>query len=399
MRKIGASVIVVAVALLVACGDYGDDKRFVRVERGKFRSTIAETGELQAVNYVTVFMPFFPWRYRRQEITQLAKEGTKVRKGEVIGQIGTSRVLRELVQQEAELEIAYADLAVLKAGQETEIKQLGADRRSSEAALRSAQIETERIRFESPSRREIAELGLRKAEISSNKIRRKSESTSRIHAEELKIRQRKITQTLSAIEAAERTVERFTVRAPSDGMIEYLRNRRTGKKIAVGDQLWWFRPLIGLPDLNQMKVITSVNETDISKVHVGQKTSVRLDAFPRIAFDGTVTKISKITRRKERKSKIKIFDVEVLLDKSDPILRPGMTVSCEFILAELDGALFVDHAGIHREDGESIVYVKDGSKLRRIPVTLGPRNTSSVVVHGKLHPGDRVAVVPRRKEV
>ena len=399
MRKIGASVIVVAVALLVACGDYGDDKRFVRVERGKFRSTIAETGELQAVNYVTVFMPFFPWRYRRQEITQLAKEGTKIRKGEVIGQIGTSRVLRELVQQEAELEIAYADLAVLKAGQETEIKQLEADRRSSEAALRSAQIETERIRFESPSRREIAELGLRKAEISSNKIRRKSESTSRIHAEELKIRQRKITQTLSAIEAAERTVERFTVRAPSDGMIEYLRNRRTGKKIAVGDQLWWFRPLIGLPDLNQMKVITSVNETDISKVHVGQKTSVRLDAFPRIAFDGTVTKISKITRRKERKSKIKIFDVGVLLDKSDPILRPGMTVSCEFILAELDGALFVDHAGIHREDGESIVYVKDGSKLRRIPVTLGPRNTSSVVVHGKLHPGDRVAVVPRRKEV
>ncbi len=399
MRKIGASVIVAAVALLVACGDYRDDKRFVRVERGKFRSTIAETGELQAVNYVTVFMPFFPWRYRRQEITQLAKEGTKVRKGEVIGQIGTSRVLRELVQQEAELEIAYADLAVLKAGQETEIKQLEADRRSSEAALRSAQIETERIRFQSPSRREIAELGLRKAEISSNKIRRKSESKSRIHAEELKIKQRKIAQTLSAIEAAERTVERFTVRAPSDGMIEYLRNRRTGKKIAVGDQLWWFRPLIGLPDLSQMKVITSVNETDISKVHVGQKTSVRLDAFPRIAFDGAVTKISKITRRKERKSKIKIFDVEVLLDKSDPILRPGMTVSCEFILAELDGALFVDHAGIHREDGESIVYVKDGSKLRRIPVTLGPRNTSSVVVHGKLHPGDRVAVVPRRKEV
>ncbi len=30
-----------------------------------------------------------------------------------------------------------------------------------------------------------------------------------------------------------------------------------------------------------------------------------------------------------------VFDVDVLLDKCDPILRPGMTVSCELIVADL----------------------------------------------------------------
>ena len=82
-----------------------------------------------------------------------------------------------------------------------------------------------------------------------------------------------------------------------------------------------------------MKVQTSVNETDISKIYKGQKVNVRLDAFPRKVFKGSIISISNTVQNKERDSKIKVFFVEVLLDETDRILKPGMTVSCEFIIA------------------------------------------------------------------
>ena len=58
---------------------------------------------------------------------------------------------------------------------------------------------------------------------------------------------------------------------------------------------------------------------------------VRLDALPKVAFDGKVTYIGKLCRQKERNSRQKVFDVEVEILKPDERLKPGMTVSCEFL--------------------------------------------------------------------
>jgi len=147
---------------------------------------------------------------------------------------------------------------------------------------------------------------------------------------------------------------------------------------------------MGLPDLRQMRVETTVNETDVSKVRIGQKVIVRLDAFPKIAFEGEVTSVSHICRKKDKDSKLMVFDVNVLLDKSDPILRPGMTVSCELVVADLENVLFVDNLCIQQHGREYFVQVKKGSESRRVAVELGPRNSKSVVVYGDLKKGDRL---------
>jgi len=56
-----------------------------------------------------------------------------------------------------------------------------------------------------------------------------------------------------------------------------------------------------------------------------------LDALPKVIFDGEVTYIGKLCRLKERNSRQKVFDVEVTIRKPDERLKPGMTVSCEFL--------------------------------------------------------------------
>ena len=391
MKGIGGWM-ALGLALLAGCG--GPEGLFFAVEQGAFRTTITETGELQAARYTIIVMPPFDWGYGQPKIKRLEKEGLQVERGDIVGEIETLGVEAALGKKKVDLAIAERELEKLKVEQRNQMAGLEAQLHSAEAGLRMVQMDTQRVAFESRNRRERARLQHRKAILSQRKVQQQIGVRSRVQAEDLLIQQAKITQILTAIKKAERTIERFTLRAPAAGMIEYRKNRRTDRKVAVGDQLWWGNPIIGLPDLSQMKVLTTINETDIDKARIDQRVSVRLDAFPKVAFGGSVTSISRISRRKDRDSKIKVFDVEVLLDTTDPILRPGMTVSCEFLVAEMDNALWVHPSCIHPEEQGYVVYVKKAFGLQTVPVELGPRNLAGVVVRGDLQAGDRVLAAP-----
>lgn len=367
-----------------------NEKKYFAVEKGTFCVTLTETGELQAVNSKVVTMPSFSWDYGRPKIAALEKEGTLVNKGDIVGLIDTSGVVRLLGQKKADLEIAKADFQKLKVQHDSHKKRLQAELESAQAALRMAEIDTQRVKFESASNKEVARLQLDMAEIDYQKANKKIYHTNIIQAEELQIQEEKIKQIISAIKKAQRTIENFLLRAPAEGMIVYRQKRRNRTKVRVGDQLWMGEAILSLPDLSRMKVSTFVNESDIDKISIGNKVIIRLDAFPKKSFDGEITKVSRTCHKKESKSKIKVFDVELLLEGSAPILRPGMTVSCEILVAELENVLFVDNSYIHQEGEEYYLFVKNGSKSRKIKIKLGPRNNKAVVVYGEIKDGEKI---------
>jgi hypothetical protein len=53
--------------------------------------------------------------------------------------------------------------------------------------------------------------------------------------------------------------------------------------------------------------------------------------MPKLKFMGEISYIGKLCHLKNEKSKQKVFDVEVRILKSDARLKPGMTVSCEYL--------------------------------------------------------------------
>jgi len=390
MKRINKTIFRVILIFVSVIGCRENNENFFLVEKGKFSVTITETGELQAVNSKIVTMPSFGWDYGRPKITALEKEGKIVEANDIVGQIDTSGVVRHLGQKKADLEIAKADIQKMIAQHDSKMKQLSAALESAEAALRMAVIDTQRVKFESESKREISKLNYQIAKITFKKAQKKITHTKKIHTEEKQIQQEKLKQIISAIEKAERTIQNFTLRAPAEGLIVHRKKGWRGEKVRVGDQLWMGRPIIGLPDLSRMKVSTTVNETDIDKIKVDQKVSVRLDAFPKKAFEGKITKFGRTCRKKDRDSKIKVFDVEILLKESNPILRPGMTVSCEILVAELEDALFVNNTCIHQKGDQFYILVKDGAKSREIQVKLGAKNNKGVVVDGDVKAGDKI---------
>lgn len=383
--------LLLATILLVQSGCTDYERQFARVERGRFQSTLTETGELQAVSYTIISMPHSNWRYGRPKVSNLAPEGILVGKGDVVGTIDTMGVVQEIGRMNADLAIARADLNNLRVQHASKVKRLEGNIRSAESSARAAAIDEQRVSFESETQKRLKALNKRIKHLVLRRLRRDLETASVVQAEDLRIHRAKIRKIESEIEMARRTLETFVLRAPAEGLIEYRKNRLTGQKVAAGDQLWPGTPIVGLPNLSRMKAWTSVSETDIDKVSLNQQVRLKLDAFSQLAFTGHITEISRISRRKKKNDRSKIFDVEVLLHKSDPHLRPGMTVSCEFLVADLNDVLFVPGDCIRRHNGEFVLYLKQSFGLKRVPVSLGPRNSRTVVISGNVSAGDRVA--------
>ena len=333
MREPALTLLFLFVLCLTGCGcrDMG-----IWDERGEEERepNVMETGELKAQRVRSVLMPSYDHSYGHLQITFMEKEGIQVRKGHVVARIETEKVKKILEQKESELAMAMSDFKKMQVDHRSSMRKLESQLVSAEAALNQALIDTARVRYESGNRREISLLEFEKRKISLGKARKKIEATIKIQAEEIKIQESKLARTRAEIDKALRTIESLSLEAPGEGLVVHEWNRHQRRKVQVGDDLWRGRPIILLPDLSRMKVVTSVNEIDISRVYMGQRVRVRLDAFPKIAFEGEVILISVVCRKKNRDSNIKVFDVEILLDENHRILKPGMTAGCEFLTGQ-----------------------------------------------------------------
>ena len=79
--------------------------------------------------------------------------------------------------------------------------------------------------------------------------------------------------------------------------------------------------LLVMADLSVVQDSVLVNESDIGNVKIGQKATVKVDAYPNRAFQGTVEKISPQATVQQS---VTMFPVFIRLDNRDGALMPGM---------------------------------------------------------------------------
>ena len=99
------------------------------------------------------------------------------------------------------------------------------------------------------------------------------------------------------------------------------------------------------------------------------------------------TKIDKIGKVCIEQDKKKIFPAEVLITESDLRLKPGMTVSCEYITYESDNEMYVPNNCILQENKHCYVFVKKRGSVRKTEVKTGPSNNTFTVVSGEIKEG------------
>ena len=150
------------------------------------------------------------------------------------------------------------------------------------------------------------------------------------------------------------TVQRLNVTSPMDGVI-------IRRPVELGDTLSGVSSfnagtvLMTVADVDSMIIKAGINEVDIGKVHLDQPVKVTLDAYPKVKFAGVIKRIAPAARLEE---KVKVFDVEISIDRQGAELRTGMTANIDIVGEKRTKVLAVPVEAIFRKDETEVVYVK-----------------------------------------
>ena len=133
-------------------------------------------------------------------------------------------------------------------------------------------------------------------------------------------------------------------------------------------------------------VVAQVDETDMAKIELGQKTNLTLDAYPDESITAAVTHIAFEARTV---SNVTMYDVQVSPSSVPDTMRSGMTANVSFNVAEKAGILLLPASAVHSEKGRSLVYLKDRGEAGR----QGQKEPSATEIETGLTDGKMVEVL------
>lgn len=354
-----------------------------QVQRGDIQIEVVTTGELEARYSVKILGPGNRMRDAKvydTRLEDLVPEGTIVKKGDYVGKLDVSALenniknnLDDLTKVESEYITAKLDTTLTLRDKRNEILNLT-------FTVEEKKITLEQSAFEPPATIKQAEMEVKKSERELSQTK----ENYQIKKEQMIAKMTVATANRDKSRRKNRKLidlkEDFTIKAPEDGMIIYAKNW-SGSKVKVGEQIRAWNPVVAtLPDLSQLISRTYVNEVDIRKVKVGQAVQIGLDAFPEKKLTGKIIDVANVGEQKPN-SDSKVFEVNVLINEYDSILRPSMTTSNNILTGEISDCLYVPLEALHSQ-GDSVNYVlaKKGSGFSKKEVKVGDINDQSAVI-------------------
>jgi multidrug efflux pump subunit AcrA (membrane-fusion protein) len=233
-------------------------------------------------------------------LLSLAKPGSHVKAGDVVGQFDAQNQLLRLddykdsvVQLENNLKNMMANLASLKEAHDQSVRSAKADWNKAILDLQTApiraDIDTEKYKLaveeaEATYKALVAETSLveesPRAQVRSSELNR---DQSRIE-----------------LQRAEANVQKMTIKAPMDGIVVMASIVRNGEfgQIREGDQVNAGQPFMYIVDPGSMVLDATVNQVDAESLRLGMKATVHLDAYPDVELSaGHIARPSTISSR------------------------------------------------------------------------------------------------------
>ena len=409
-----AAVIVIALVIFSRYTSAKDKVSiFAEVKEGVFEIAVSNSGELVAEKSFDIMGPEISpgndqhgpgqgdrggprgghegMRAMHFKIQDIVPEGTIVKKGDYVAQIDRTDYdntlkdeLQNLTTLEANLEMKILDTAVM-------LTDLRDGIRNQMYVVEQAEITLAESKYEPPATIRQAEINLNKAQRELEQQKMGYDLRQAVTLRDIRHQQQHYIEGKELVAALQEFLTKFTITAPSDGILIYKKEwngtkRKTGSIVNPFDRI-----IATIPDLSSMISTTYVNEIEVSRVKVGQKVNVTIDALPGKTFTGTVTSVANIGEVLPN-SDAKMFEVLVRVDGSDNTLRPAMTTWNRIIIKTIDDALYIP-AECVQTGSDSIPYVYKKNKTRQI-VVLGDLNEKNVIVKQGLEAGTSIYVVP-----
>lgn len=205
-------------------------------------------------------------------------------------------------------------------------------------------------------------------DLSRNKLNLLKNNYQRTEKELLTILQ----QAKNNLRTSEIFTEDFTVTSKIDGKV-YALYKNPGEIVNT------MEPLAAVGSANDFIIELLVDEVDIVKINVGQKTLVTLDAYGTEVFEA---QISKIYPKKDERSQT--FKVEAVFKNPPPQLYPGLAGEGNIIIAEKKDVLtipreyLINNKQVQTEDG--LRKITPGIKnLERVEILDGIDENTRII--------------------
>jgi HlyD family secretion protein len=367
----------------------------LRVARKPVEDVFLLTGDLRAVRSVSLNTPRGEGEL---QIRWMAEDGSEVEEGDRLVEFDASRLIQTIEERRLKLRQAEND-------RESRERSAAAEAERKRVAVEKAAVEAEKARIDAVVPRELrpavewrkfqATWQEKKAALEKARLEREAYAVS--SRSEIATARATEDKARREVAAAEKALGSASLVAPKAGIFLVGNFWQWGpegpRKLQPGDTVWSGYTVGTIPDPSEMEVQAALAESDHGRVAPGMKARCILDTYPDRVFEGRVEEVGSVARESGRgwfsSATRPGFPVRVSLARTDPLMRPGLSVRVEVVRAAWERALSVPRGAVRFEKEGPVVRRAGGGVAK---VRLATCTPVECVVESGLEEGDRVCL-------
>lgn len=468
---LGVLLIAVIVGGIFATRTDTPEVAVVKIQpKPELKSTVTSSGEVRPIQFMNLTSEV---QGKIEEITK--KEGDTVQKGEVLvrldpNQLESSTEAQLAAFQSAQTQITAAENQRSTANQQLNVAQIAVDTARQNVSTAQTEIDRAQVELNAANREmkrssELLESGViarqefdtardrvENAQVSLKTARERLEvqkiairdAQARVRQQEVSVRDaqnaiqrasKSADQQAAVLRGSRNQLDKSVVVAPINGVIAEIPSK-VGTFAVAGLST---TALLTIADMSEINVEVKVDETEIDKVAVGQKTKIKVDAFGETELDGEVLQKTPLAVGKSQTTgglstninvqEAKEFRVVIRLVNLTPemqgALRPGMSATAVITTNTQNNVIAVPLQAVvekrpegqgggqggqdappaaaanaaapaDRPKAQKGVYVLDGNRAKFVPVETGITGDSDIQITSGLSDGQEVITGPSR---
>jgi RND family efflux transporter MFP subunit len=262
--------------------------------------------------------------------------GDRVKRGQLIALLDSEEYGQQVVQAEADLQVAQANLLETK------------------SSLDTAKREYDRV------------LELHSRGISSDSELDSAKGMFVTQDSKHKVAQAQVAHKQAALKAAQVRLSYTKIRVSWDDGSSY---RVVGERfVHEGAMLTPNAPILSILEINPLIAVIHITDKDYFRVKAGQAASITTDALPGEKVTGTIARIAPLLKETSREARL-----EIEIPNEEELLKPGMFINAQIEFLSRSDTTIVPVGSLVRRDNQQGIFLADieNAKAQFVPVIVG----------------------------